>query len=45
MCSGSEDRLLDCPVDKVSNEINNCLHFEDVGVRCRNGENVACIKG
>ena len=44
MCSGSEDRLLDCPIDRVGNEINNCLHFEDVGVRCCNGENVACME-
>ena len=40
MCSGSESRLLDCPIDRVGNQINNCRHIEDVGVRCRNGENV-----
>lgn len=31
-CTGNETRLLDCPHDGAG--IYNCLHFEDIGVRC-----------
>ena len=30
-CSGSENRLIDCPY----NPIDNCVHAEDAGVRCQ----------
>lgn len=32
-CSGSENRLFDCP--HVGSESENCGHFEDAGVRCK----------
>ncbi len=32
MCVGSETRLVDCPHNGIG--IENCLHFEDAGLRC-----------
>ena len=32
-CIGTENRLADCPSNGVGN--HNCLHFEDVSVRCQ----------
>lgn len=32
-CSGTELRILDCPHSGVGT--NNCVHSEDVGVRCQ----------
>ena len=29
-CSGTERRLIDCP----HITLHNCVHYEDVGVRC-----------
>ena len=29
-CTGSEERLVDCPSDD-----HDCEHFEDAGVQCR----------
>ena len=30
-CRGSERRLVDCTYTRI----DNCLHFEDAGVRCQ----------
>ena len=35
-CSGSESRLIDCNHAGIGNE--NCVHSEDVGIVCTNGE-------
>ena len=32
-CVGTERRLLDCPY----NPTHNCIHLEDAGVRCQDG--------
>ena len=34
MCVGTESRLIDCPFTAT----HNCIHLEDAGVRCQNGE-------
>ena len=31
-CTGNETQLIDCPSREVGT--HNCLHFEDIGVRC-----------
>lgn len=33
-CIGTESRLLDCPFTPT----HNCIHVEDAGVECQNGE-------
>ena len=35
-CSGTEQRLVDCSANPVSN--HDCGHHEDAGVRCQPGE-------
>ena len=39
-CRGTEDRLVDCPANPLGQ--NNCFHFEDVGVRCRQNSTQPC---
>ena len=36
VCSGSESRLIDCSHAAIGNE--DCMHSEDVGIVCTNGE-------
>ena len=43
-CNGSESRLIDCSHAGIG--IENCSHYEDVGIVCTNGElgwNNSCI--
>ena len=35
-CSGTEQRLVDCPANPVGD--HNCFHREDAGVHCQPGE-------
>jgi hypothetical protein len=40
-CRGTETRLIRCPSNNVGS--HNCIHTEDVGVRCQAGE-ITCTE-